>query len=285
MPSPAAVVDPTNAEQARAWDGADGRLWTEHAERFDTSMAGYRTTFLDAARIGPTEKVLDIGCGTGQTTRDAARRATAGIALGIDLSAQMIGLARRLTAEQGLLRRTRYVHGDAQTYRFPAAAFDAAISRTGAMFFGRPRTAFANIGGALRPGGRLVLLCWQPADANEWFAAFFRSLTGRAELPRPPVGAPGPFSLSDPDRVRALLDGAGFVDVQVRPSTAPLLFGTDPADAESFLLGVLGWMLPADDPAARARAIAALRASLHDHHGPDGVRYGSAAWLVTGCRP
>ncbi len=278
----AVAVDPSNAEQARAWDGTEGRYWAAHAERFDASMAGYRRPFLDAARIEPDCRVLDIGCGTGQTTRDAARLAGAGHALGIDLSEQMIDVARMLAVLEAV-PNAQFERADAQVHPLPAGSFDVVISRIGAMFFGRPDAAFANIAAALRPGGRLALLCWQPAERNEWFRAFFTALTGAHELPTPPPGAPGPFSMGDPAWVRSLLGSAGFVDIELQSRHEPLLFGDDVEDAQSFLVGLLGWMLPAD-AAARAHAINDLRVSLRAHRSPHGVRYDSAAWIITATR-
>src|SRR5215468_3514402 len=145
-------VDPANAEQARAWDGDEGAYWAQNAERFDRAVAAYRERFLAAAGIGRADRVLDIGCGTGQTTRDAARAAADGAALGVDLSGQMIALARRLAARQGIAN-ARFEQADAQIHPFPGHWFDAAISRTGTMFFADPTTAFANIARALRPAG------------------------------------------------------------------------------------------------------------------------------------
>jgi ubiquinone/menaquinone biosynthesis C-methylase UbiE len=84
------TVDPSNLDQAQAWDGDEGAYWTDNAERFDRSVAAYRGPFTAAAGIGESEVVLDIGCGTGQTTRDAARTAVRGFAVGVDLSARMI---------------------------------------------------------------------------------------------------------------------------------------------------------------------------------------------------
>src|SRR5215470_8875283 len=91
-------VDSSNAAAARAWNGDEGEYWAANADQFDRSVAAYQERFLDAASIQGTERVLDIGCGCGQTTRDAARRAKSGIALGVDLSAQMIAVARKLAA-------------------------------------------------------------------------------------------------------------------------------------------------------------------------------------------
>jgi len=160
-------VDPANAEQARAWDGDEGAYWAGNAGRFDRAVAAYHERFLAAAVIGRADRVLDIGCGTGQTTRDAARAAADGVALGVDLSGQMIALAGRLAAGHGIAN-ARFEQADAQIHPFPAASFDVAISRTGTMFFADPAAAFANIARALRPGGRLALLAWQGPERNEW---------------------------------------------------------------------------------------------------------------------
>jgi SAM-dependent methyltransferase len=196
----------------------------------------------------------------------------------------MIELARELAGRESVGNAT-FARADAQIHPFTAASFDLAISRTGAMFFGDPEAAFTNIARAVRPGGELVLLTWQAATHNEWFSDFFTTLTGRRELPAPPLGAPGPFSLSDPDRVRALLAATGFTGTRLEAVGAPLHFGRDVDDAETFLLGLLGWMLHGLDETGRARALDAFRASLAAHHTRDGVLYGSAAWIVTAHRP
>src|SRR6201987_3715385 len=235
-------VDPSNAEVAKAWDGGEGAYWAAHAGHFDRAVAAYRERFLDAAAIRTAEHVLDIGCGTGQTTRDAARRASSGGALGVDLSAEMIALARRLAAAEGL-GNARFEQADAQISPFGEGSFDVAISRTGAMFFGDPRAAFGNIARALRGGGRLALLSWQPAPANEWVAEFTAALAAGRDLPAPAPGSPGPFALADPDRVRQLLAGAGFTRIEIDQMQAPMWFGVDADDAHGFALGLLGWML------------------------------------------
>jgi SAM-dependent methyltransferase len=160
-------VHPANHEQWRAWDGTEGAYWAADADEFDRSVARYTGPFLDVAGIAPGEGVLDIGCGTGGTTRAAAGRAPGGAAVGIDLSAVMLDVARR-EADQAGLTSVRFVHGDAQVHPFDAGSFDVAISRSGAMFFADPVQAFRNIARALVPRGRLVLLVWQSASANEW---------------------------------------------------------------------------------------------------------------------
>jgi SAM-dependent methyltransferase len=150
--------------------------------------------------------VLDIGCGTGQATRDAARAAEPGHALGVDLSARMIELARRLAASQDI-GNVSFEQADAQIYPFPAGSFDVAISRTGTMFFGDPAAAFANIGRALRPGGRLVMLVWQGPGPNEWGPRTQRRAGGRAGPSRPATGCSRPVL---PRRSRPGQDPAGI---------------------------------------------------------------------------
>jgi cyclopropane fatty-acyl-phospholipid synthase-like methyltransferase len=90
-----ALIDPSNTAQLGNWDGDAGAFWAAHADRFDEGVAAYRTQFLAAAAIEETATVLDVGCSSGQATRDAARCATAGSTLGVDLSSRMIELARR----------------------------------------------------------------------------------------------------------------------------------------------------------------------------------------------
>ena len=122
-------VDPANAEQAAAWRGDEGAYWAENARRFDRAVAGYHNRLVAAGAIGRADRVLDIGCGTGQTTRDAAHAAADGFALGVDLSGQMIALARRLAAGQDIAN-ARFEQADAQIYPFPAHSFDVASSLT-----------------------------------------------------------------------------------------------------------------------------------------------------------
>jgi ubiquinone/menaquinone biosynthesis C-methylase UbiE len=274
-----AELAPSNAAQAASWDGPEGRYWAAHRDHFDRSVARYQPPFLAAAEIGPAAQVLDIGCGTGQTTREAARVATVGSALGVDLSADMIAVAVRVAAAAGV-SNVGFVQGDAQVHPFPPQRYDRVISRTGSMFFAEPAEAFANIRAAMAPDGRLTLLTWQAAERNEWIGTLASALLGRA-APVPAPGAPGPFSLSDPGRVRSLLETAGFEWVDMHGLAEPMIFGTDVDDAHHFVLGLLGWMLEGQDGAARRRAEDRLRATLEAHLTGDGVAFSSATWLVT----
>jgi SAM-dependent methyltransferase len=153
------------------------------------------------------------------------------------------------------------------------------------MFFGDATTAFANLHRALRPGGRLVLLSWRTLDRNEWLGEFMAALSAGRELPAPPPDAPGPFSLADPDRVRAVLGAAGFADIALDGVRAAMWFGRDADDAFQFVRGLLGWMLEGVDASGRTQALDALHRTLADHVTEDGVVYDSAAWIIEATRP
>jgi SAM-dependent methyltransferase len=154
----------------------------------------------------------------------------------------------------------------------------------GAMFFGDPAAAFANIGRALRAGGRLTLLTWQPLEANEWIRELSTALAAGRQLPMPPPDAPGPFALSDPDRVRAVLTSAGFTAIDLEARTEPMWFGEDAENAQRFVVGLMGWMLRGLDESGQARALENLHATLAAHATSDGVLYGSAAWTISAKR-
>jgi SAM-dependent methyltransferase len=273
-------VHQANVEQLRAWDGDEGDYWAAQADTFERSVAAYDEAFFEAASITATDHVLDVGCGTGSTTRAAATRAVRGGVLGVDLSSAMLAVARRRAGAEGLAN-VEFLQADAQVHPFRAASFDVAVSRTAAMFFADRVAALANVRRALRPGGRLVLLVWQSPERNAWFLELTGALAAGRPLPTPPPGAPHPFSMADPDATRAVLVAAGCTDVEVAGLERPMLLGPDPQRAYAFALGLLGWMLTGLEPAGQARARDALRATVDAHAGDGGVTFGSAAWLVT----
>lgn len=275
-----------NAEQAKAWDGEEGLRWAEHAERYESAAPRHLERMFHATAIAPTDAVLDVGCGTGGTTRDAARRAPEGSALGIDLSGPMLRRAREQSRAEGLANVT-FVHADAQVHPFDESTCDLAISSFGGMFFDDPVAAYTNIGRALRPNGRLALLVWRELPRNEWVSEIRAALALGRDLPVPPPDAPTPFSFADPDRVRRILGDAGYTEIAFESVEEPLTVGADADDAYAFMrtMGIVEGLLHDVDGAGRARGLTQLRASVDAHAGADGVQYGTSAWLVTAQRP
>jgi SAM-dependent methyltransferase len=280
------VENVANIDMARAWDGDEGVRWVEYADRYDAAAAPHDRHLLAAAAIGPADQVLDVGCGCGASTRLAARAAVEGGALGVDLSSLMLERARRQAADEGLAN-VRFEQADAQVHQFPDAAYDVAISRFGAMFFADPVAAFANIGRALRPGGRLAVLAWRPLADNEWLSKIRGALAAGRDLPDPPLGAPGPFGLAGAADVHRILDAAGFTDVVLGVVDEPLNLGADAADAFVFVrgLGITQGLLDGLDEATAAGAIDEVRAMLAAYDTGHGVLLGSSAWLITARRP
>jgi SAM-dependent methyltransferase len=273
------VADPSNAGQVGAWDGNEGAFWTAQADRFDQTLASSYGPFLAAAAVREGDRVLDVGCGNGQSTRDCARVAANGSVLGVDLSSQMLGLARGRALAEGLTN-VEFRHADAQIDPFESATFDVVISRMGSMFFGDPIAAFTNLRRALRPDGRLTLLTWQSVADNEWLTEFRTALAVGRDLPTPPPGVPSPFALADPAHVTAILETAGFVDVSLVALREPMSFGPSTDDAFEFVSQLTGWMLNGLDDAGRAEALEALRTTIGEHTGRDGVTFESATWIV-----
>ena len=186
---------------------------------YDAELRAHHEHLRAAYGISPSDEVVDIGCGTGLTTRAAARAAAPGRVVGVDVSERMLERARQVTTAERL-DNVRYELGDAQVHHFDPAVFDVAISRFGTMFFSDPAAAFANIAAALRPEARLLLLVWQRHEHNEWAQAIDAALGDAA---RPPQPGADPFSLADADATAGILEGAGFEGIGFDDIHEPVL--------------------------------------------------------------
>lgn len=220
-----------------------------------------------------------MGCGTGTTSLAAARQAHH--VRGLDLSSVMIERARARAAS---VSNVDFEVGDAQVATFDPL-FDVVLSRFGLMFFDDPPAAFTNLRRALVPGGRLVTVCWQGLERNDWMRVPGEALARVVpigDLGEP--GQPGPFSLGSRDDLTALLDAAGWSDVTVDGFTLPVPVGGARTldDAVEMVRGnSLGRSaLAGVSPAVEQRALGLVRDALAPHAGPDGVMLPGAAWLV-----
>jgi SAM-dependent methyltransferase len=250
---------------------------------YDAELRLHHEHLRAAYGISPGDEALDIGCGTGLTTRDAARAAAPGRVVGVDVSERMLERAREVTASEGL-GNVRYELGDAQVHRFGRAGFDVAISRFGTMFFSDPPAAFANVAAALRPGARLVMLVWQLREHNPWALAIDAALGEAAQPPQPDAD---PFSLGEPQATARLLEGAGFDGVRFEDVHEPVLYGHDLDAALAFVRGFQCTSAALANLSAGAAALTVerLRETLAAHYSDErGVVLDSRSWLITARR-
>jgi SAM-dependent methyltransferase len=271
----------SNVEQIEYWNGPEGQYWVDREEQFDRMLTPFVEPLLRAVALQPSDRVLDVGCGNGALSRAAAP--DAGSVVGLDISALMIGRAREQAAAAGITN-VEFIEGDAQTHDFDGE-FHVILSRFGVMFFEDPEAAFANLAAALVPGGRMALVCWQDAFANQWVAvpgATLIPIVGPPDVAQP--GAPGPFAFADRDLVAGILQAGGFTDVAIDELRTSILLGggldVDGA-VDFFAQGGMGKrFLGEADHGARARSLDALRDALGPFMTPEGVRLDAAAWLV-----
>ena len=253
---------------------------------YDAELTRYNVRLREAAAVQTDDWVLDVGCGTGLTTREAARSAPSGGALGVDLSHPMLERARQLSEQEGI-PNVSFELADAQVHPFAPGHFTLALSRFGTMFFTDPVAAFTNIRRALRPGARLVQVVWQAYDRQEWTTAVRGALTG-TDVPVAPAGLThAAFSLADPSVATGILTAAGFTEVEVTEAHEPIYYGPDAAGARDALsgLGMVDDLVNDMDDTEKARALDRLTAMLDAHDTAEGVWFDSRAWLVSALRP
>lgn len=269
----------TNVSQAQRWNGDTGRRWIAQRERHAAIRRGLTPYLLRAAAVSPGDRVLDVGCGCGETTIAVARlTGLEGSVLGLDLSGPMLEVARRLAAGTAVTNIV-FVQGDAQVYPLSPARYDVVISSFGVMFFDDPAAAFGNIRTAMRPGGRLAFLCWQDDARNEVFSIPVRAFTTHR---KPPDSVDDLFT--DPRRMVDLLATAGFTDVRVAAVHEPARIGSDVADVMDYVQNTSKFrelMAECDDEVLTRAALATMAEDYAARQDADGVWVDAAAWLVT----
>jgi SAM-dependent methyltransferase len=274
-----------NAEQILYWNETAGPKWVALQDMIDAQIESHGVAAMDRAGVASGHDVIDVGCGCGQTSIELGRRVgPEGSVLGVDVSAPMLARAAELAAARRL-DHVRFARADAQTHPLPDSSADLVFSRFGVMFFADPPAAFANLRRALRRDGGLTFLCWQAVTENPWMLTPLLAAAEHIPLPAPPApGAPGPFAFANADHVRGILTRAGFADISFesvrREVTLGGTGGVDVAVDFALQMGPTGAALRDAGPELLAKVRTAVRNALEPHATADGVRLGSAAWLV-----
>ena len=274
----------TNQEpnpEAEYWNNEGGQRWVTYIDRLELLAGAFTEALLAKANPQPQERVLDIGCGGGPTSAALADAVGEdGYVLGADISEVILRVAR---SRYGAKDNLEFLTADAGVHAFDPQSFDIVTSRFGVMFFPNPETAFKNILKALKPGGRLHMMCWRGIEENPWLgtpasAAF--EILPRPERAEP--GSPGPFSFSDPDHVTAILQGAGFKSLTFDKVDRNLNMGSVEGALETLCnLGPAAAALKEASERDRALAVEALRKVVSEHDTAEGVVMPGAAWLVS----
>ncbi|NOD46948.1 MULTISPECIES: class I SAM-dependent methyltransferase [unclassified Ruegeria] len=202
-----------NQAQADYWSSKSGLKWIDFESELDVVFGAVDKALVERSKPSPGERVLDIGCGTGATSRTfSSLVAPGGTICAVDISAPLIEQARQRAKEATV--EAQYLLADAQTDQFPDAPFDLVISRFGSMFFADPVAAFVNIRGQIKPSGRMALAAWAPAKGNPWFDVPKDGAVDRlGPLESSDPNAPGPLGFQNAGHVAGILEEAGFKDV------------------------------------------------------------------------
>lgn len=276
-----------NEDQIAFWNGEAASRWVTHQEALDQRIRPFGEAALEAAGVAPGMRVLDVGCGCGDTTLEVARRVgERGRVLGVDVSGPMLARARERAAGRA---NVAFVEADAATLG-DGGPFDAAVSRFGVMFFEDPTAAFANVRRLLAPGARLSFACWQGLAENPW-ATIPLTAVARAIGIAPPTEseAPGPFAFASAERVLGILRAAGLREPATEPAVHGIPFGAtlDEAVEYAATMGPASRMLREAEAGgmqdARARAERALQQELAAL--APGFTLKGAAWIVTARAP
>jgi len=270
-----------NREQAALWNGSSGEAWVTEQALLDATFVNFEKLLVDAVATTGATRVLDVGCGSGATTLAIARHlGSKGAAVGIDISAPLVELARRRAARAGVT--ASFLIADAQTHEFDPVRYDLAVSRFGVMFFDDPVAAFTNLRGAMNPGGRLRAITFRAASENPFMTTAERAAAPLLPgiPPRRPDG-PGQFAFANRERVQGFLAAAGWSAIDLAPSDVPCAFPARELEGYFTRLGPVAAVLRDADQATRARVTGTLRAAFAPFIQGDEVRFSAACWMVS----
>jgi SAM-dependent methyltransferase len=281
-----------NAEATEAWDGPLYDRWVQFRHVVTSGLGAHGEEALRLVPPLPGQRVLDIGCGLGDTTqRIAGLVGPEGEVVGVDVAPRFIETATAEAREAGVAN-ARFAVADVQTDDL-GDGFDLAFSRMGTMFFASPVAALRNVRAALVPGGRLAMVVWRRREDNDWIYRAQTIVEGIVERPEEydePTCGPGPFSMAGADTTSEILVQAGFEEIALHRCDLPILIGGTVDEAIDLVtaLGPAGEILRLAGDRAKhlhGQVHEALREGLAEYQRDDGVWAGASTWIVTATAP
>lgn len=276
-----------NEKQTEFWSGSGGEYWVVNQQQMDTMLEPLGEQALNRIDLSEVMHLFDIGCGTGTTTLDIARRLPDGARVtGADLSVPMTDYARSRLGPAGIAN-ANFLTCDLQADKLETGIFDAAFSRFGVMFFDQPVVGFGNIRTAMNSGAPLAFVCWQTPRENLWHSLAVATAKKFIDMPAAPdPRAPGPFAFADPNYITSILTESGFGDIVIDPhaQTVEMFSGLDVRTAaENFarINPIIAAFVTEVGEDKAEPLIDGLTAALADYHKDDALRFPSATWLVS----
>ena len=285
-------VAPENLEATEAWNGPLFDIWQDFQAVVVSNARAHGDAALVDHRPEPGDRVLDIGCGLGDSTVQLAELVgREGHAHGVDVAERMIAGARE-QATQASVQNVSFEAADVQVAQF-SDTYDYAFARFGTMFFANPVAALRNVRAALRPGGRLNIVVWRRKLDNEWLhraESIVEQFLDRPEEYDQPTCGPGPFSMANADTVTDVLKHAGFEDLELKRQDLSIRIGDDLEHAVDLVMsiGPAGEVLRLwgdRAEAIRPKVRAALLEGMADLARDDAVYAGSSTWSVRARAP
>lgn len=267
------------------WNGEVGERWLKYLVPFESMISPINASLMKAAAFKPGEQVVEVGSGGGKNVIEIAKAvAPSGRVLGVDVAEILIAHSKKRAAEAGV-DNVELKCADAQTASLDAPR-DRAFSSFGVMFFEDPDKAFANIRSWVKPGGDFTFSCWGPPDHNPWIGMVGAIAGKYVDMPERDPDGPGPFRMADPEATKALLERAGWKDVECNLWRGEQLLGGEGATPESaadFVMNALAIGEPLDEagPGVKDKARGEIVEALKPYYKDGSVRLDAAAWIVT----
>lgn len=264
------------------WQGRVGKTWASEWRRTDRSFTGLTDMLLGHASSRPFRRALDIGCGAGEVSLALARGHAGAEIVGIDISADLIAVARE---RSGYLGNVFFDQADAARWHLDGYAPDLLVSRHGVMFFDKPVEAFAHLHAIAAPGASLVYSCFRDISENPWADRVVSLLPPEYVIPVDPL-SPGPFSMADRIQVEGILSEAGWQDIRLQPADFAFVVGAgeNPVEDAVSYMQAIGpaaralRLLPEEDKAA---FVGKLRRFLANNVDGGLIALRAGAWIVS----